>query len=236
MSGDYQISYRFFANSDHPLPVVLHFDPETFRLILPEDSPRPDWTQLGHRRCPNCPLDDRTTHCPSALGIAMFLPAFANRVSHEKAVIEVETPVRTFVANTTFQTGMAALIGLVCATSGCPLTRFLRPMARYHTPFADEKETLTRSFAIWLLGRYIAQQQQGSDEALSLQGLKDNYAELSAMNLALSNRMRDSVNRDAALNAVVILDLFAQIAPINIDGDFEDIADLYVVEDDQVIT
>jgi len=235
MSDAYQISYRFFANSDHPLPVVLRFDAKTFRLILPPDSPRPDWTLLGHRRCPNCPLDDNSVHCPSALGIAMFLPAFANRVSHEKAVIEVETPVRTFVANTTFQTGMAALIGLVCATSGCPLTRFLRPMARYHTPFADEKETLTRSFAIWLLGRYIARQQQGGDEALSLQGLKDHYAELSAMNLALSNRMRDSVNRDAALNAVVILDLFAQIAPINIDGDFEDIADLYMVEDDDII-
>lgn len=232
MSNAYQISYRFFANSDHPLPVVLQFYPKTFRLILPGDSPRPDWTHLKHRRCPNCPLDETTPYCPSALGIAMFLPAFANRISYEKAVIEVETPIRTFVANTTFQTGMAALIGLVCATSGCPLTRFLRPMARYHTPFADEKETLARSFAIWLLGRYIARQQKGGDEPLSLEELKRHYGELSAMNLALSNRIRDSVNRDAALNAVVILDLFAQIAPVNIDGDFEDIADLYVVEDD----
>jgi len=231
MTIPYQITYRFFANSEHPVPVELHFAPDTFRLLLPADSPRPDWTLLGHRRCPNCPLDDKETYCPSALGIAVFLPAFANRISHEKAVIEVETPVRTFVANTTFQTGMSALIGLVCATSGCPLTRFLRPMARYHTPFADEKETLSRSFAIWLLGRYIANKNQGGSEPVSLEGLKNNYAALSEMNLALSNRIRDSVNRDAALNAVVILDLFAQIAPVNIDGDFEDIADLYVVEE-----
>ncbi len=226
-----RITYRFFASTDHPLSVDLAFDAKTYRLAVPDSSPRPEWARLGNNRCPNCPLSNDCEYCPSALGIAMFLPLFQSRVSHEKAVIEVETPQRTIVSKSTFQTGMASLIGLVCATSGCPLTKFLRPMARFHTPFSDEQETLYRSFSSWLLMSYVQQKLGGGDGAVSLEGLKRNYQELSVMNSCLAERLRKGVTRDAALNAVIILDLFAQIAPDNIDGGFEDILGAFTVED-----
>lgn len=226
-----KITYRFFAGTDAPSTVELNFDAATFRLVIPEGSPAPDWTRLAHQRCPNCSLPEGTSHCPSAQGIAMFLPLFSRRVSHEKTVIEVENGHRTIVSKSTFQTGMASLMGLVCATSGCPLTKFLRPMARFHLPFADEQETLFRSFAAWLLMSVVKQRQHGGTEPVSLDGLKDKYQQLSVMNTCLGNRIRNSVVRDAALNAVIILDLFAQIAPDNIDGDFEDILGAFVVED-----
>ena len=226
-----KITYRFFASTDKALSVDLAFDAKTYQLVIPDSSPRPPWTKLENNRCPNCPLPTDCAHCPSALGIALFLPLFEARVSHEKAVIEVETPHRTIVAKTTFQSGMASLIGLICATSGCPLTRFLRPMARFHTPFSEEQETLYRSFSSWLLMAYMRQKLNGGSEAITLDGLKRNYQDLSVMNACLAERLRKGVTRDAALNAVIILDLFAQIAPDNIDGGFEDILDAFTVED-----
>ena len=227
-----RITYRFFAASNATLTVEMFFEKKTFRLTLPEGSPHPDWAKLAFNRCPNCTLPKDAAYCPAALGIANFLPAFESRVSHEKAVIEVESGHRTIVSKSTFQTGMASMIGLVCATSGCPLTKFLRPMARFHLPFADEQETLFRSFATWLLMSLVRQRSTGDAEPITLEGLKDNYRALSVMNTCLGNRIRNSVSRDAALNAVVILDLFAQIAPDNIDGDFEDIMEAFVVEEE----
>jgi hypothetical protein len=225
-----RITYRFFVTTDSPLAVDLLFDKNTFRIVIPEDAARPEWARLGNNRCPNCPEANGCDYCPAALAIAQFLPLFENRVSHEKTVVEVETSARTIVSKTTFQTGMASLIGLVCATSGCPLTKFLRPMARFHTPFADEQETLFRSFSSWLLMSYVQRQLAGGEGLITLEGLKRNYQELSVMNSCLAERLRKGVKRDAALNAVIILDLFAQIAPDNIDGGFEDILDAFKVE------
>jgi hypothetical protein len=225
------INYRFFAGGDERLDVALRFDERTFKLHIPDDAPSPAWTRLDCNRCPNCTLADDSEFCPAARAIAMFLPQFEGRVSYEKAVIEVETPNRTILTKATFQTGMASLIGLVCATSGCPRTQFLRPMARFHLPFADETETLFRSFATWLLMAFVKQRTEGGDEVLSLEGLKRNYQEISVVNASLAERLRRTATRDAALNAVIILDLFAQIAPDNIDSGFADILPALVVED-----
>lgn len=227
-----KIAYRFFSGAQAPLAIDLHFDRKTFRLDIPPEAPKPEWAKLSHRQCPNCTLSDDCAYCPAALGIAMFLPHFKDSVSHAKAVVEVDTDNRTIVAKTTMQSGLGSLIGLVCATSGCPLTRFLRPMARFHLPFADEQETLFRSFSSWLLSAIVQQRMTGAETPVTLDGLKEHYQNLSVMNSHLAERMRNSVSRDALLNAVIILDLFAQIAPDNIDGGFEDIMDAFTVEED----
>jgi hypothetical protein len=225
------ISYTFFTAGQADIAVVLRFEARTHQLQLPTDSPRPDWARLSCHRCPNCPLADTEQWCPAALGLATILPDFAGRVSHERAVVEVGTTNRTVVAKTTLQSGLASLIGLICATSGCPMTKFLRPMARFHLPFADEQETLFRSFASWLLADYVRNHQAGNSARVSLDGLKRHYEDVSLVNASLAERLRTVATRDALLNAVVILDLFAQIAPANIDGDFEDILSALELED-----
>jgi hypothetical protein len=225
------IRYTFFTAGRPDLTVGLLFDSRTHRLLLAADAPRPDWARLDCHRCPNCTLDNGEDWCPAALGLATILPDFSGRLSHEAAVIEVGTANRTVVTKTTLQAGLASLMGLICATSGCPLTKFLRPMARFHLPFADEQETLFRSFSTWLLTNYVSSRLSDSGEPLSLQGLKRRYEALSLVNGSLAERLRTVATRDALLNAVVILDLFAQIAPANIDGDFEDILPILEIED-----
>ena len=225
------ITYTFFTGGQPDIAINLRFDPKTFRLEIGDDAPRPDWARLSCNKCPNCPLGANEQWCPAALGLAAVLPDFAGRVSHERAVVEVRTSNRTVVTKTTLQTGLASLMGLICATSGCPMTKFLRPMARFHLPFADEQETLFRSFSTWLLAEHVRNQMAGIDAKSSLEDLKHHYEEMSVVNSSLAERLRAVATRDAVLNAVIILDLFAQIAPANIDGDFEDIVAALDVED-----
>ena len=225
------VAYRFFASQNERLSVELQFDEHTYRAVLPETASYPDWARLDFERCPNCNLPDGA-YCPAAAVLAQFLPLFETRISYEKAVVEVETPTRTVVSKTTFQHGMAALIGLAMAASGCPRTRFLRPMARTHLPFATDQETVFRALAVHLLGQYVATGNGGVPVSLSFSALKENYQELSKVNTAMSERIRAAIKRDAAVNAVIILESFALIAPENIDYGFEDIQDLFVVEED----
>ncbi len=226
------ITYRFTPVSSDVVVVPLRFDRRTYRLQVSAADPPPDWTRLDCHRCSNCTLDAAVVaSCPTALGLAAFLPSFTATHSYDKAVVQVETPNRTMTADTTMQAGLASLMGLVSATSGCPHTRFLRPMARLHLPFADERETLIRSFSSWLLTAYMAQRLSGRHLPPSLDGLKLHYEKISTVNAHLAQRLRTVATRDATLNAIIILDVFAQIAPANIDGDMEDILDCLVIEE-----
>lgn len=225
------VIYRFFATDNERLTVDLNFDEKTHRIVPPEGMVFPDWAKLDFERCPNCNLPDQA-YCPAATALAQFLPQFESKVSYEKAVVEVETPSRTMVSKTTFQHGMAALIGLAMASSGCPRTRFLRPMARTHLPFATDQETVFRALAMFLLGQYVAAGKSGAPVSLSFAALKESYLQLSKVNNAMAERIRAAIKRDAVVNAVIILESFTLIAPENIDFGFEDIQELFVVEED----
>jgi hypothetical protein len=224
------ITYRFFSSEADKIVVDLKFDDSTFLLQVPNEVPLPEWTHLAYERCINCPLPDETKYCPAAVALAIFLPKFMNKTSYEKAVVEVDTPNRIIVSKSTFQAGMASLVGLACATSGCPRTRFLRPMSRFHLPFSDERETVFRSLSAHLLGLYVAAKMAGKQPNLALDQFQADYFQLSIVNGALAERLRSAVKRDAAVNAVVILDSFAQITPENIESGFADILQCFSVE------
>lgn len=224
------ISYRFFAPKEAKVQIDLDFDDRTYKLQINEAGARPDWAKLANNKCSNCPLGDDVEWCPAALAIAQFLPAFKTKFSYEKTIVEVETPTRTVVTKATFQTGIASLLGLTCATSGCPHTKFLRPLARFHLPFATEQETVFRSLSAYLLMQYKKNHDNGEQKAPTFDDLNNAYATLSIVNSFLAERLRDAVERDAALNAVMILDGFALITPENTDGSFLDLEDVFLVE------
>lgn len=146
-------------------------------------------------------------------------------------MVEVDTPMRSIVSKSTFQAGLASLLGLVCATSGCARTKFLRPLARFHLPFANEQETVFRALSASLLMQYVENAKSGTNKPITFDQLNDNYANLSIVNSHLAKRINDGVERDAALNAVVILDSLAMITPENTDGSFIDLEDVFVLEE-----
>jgi hypothetical protein len=224
------VNYSFKPTTGKIINVDLTFDDEHYRMKIGRGASRPKWARLNHHKCSNCPLKPDVKWCPAAVAMAQFIPKFSHFLSHDEVSVEVEMPGRTISTKTTFQMGLASLVGLVLATSGCPRTEFLRPMARFHLPFASEQETVFRSLATHLLGIYVENQLHGKKQAINFDRLKNDYAEIATVNGQLTERLRDAVERDAALNAVIVLDTLAMITPENPDGTFDDIEGVFNTE------
>lgn len=88
----------------------------------------------------------------------------------------------------------------------------LRPMARFHTPFASRQETIYRSASTYLLGQYFLRN-RGESTDLDMLGLQEAYGKIHAVNVGISRRLRHVSEGDANLNALVLLDLLAQEMP-----------------------
>ena len=219
------ITYRFHL--DHGVEeITLHFDPATFALQDDVDKPPADWARLGFYQCPHCPLDPaETPYCPFARGLSGFVERFDAFHSFDEAVIEVATESRTVAAHKPLQDGMASLMGLIGATSGCPHLAFFRPMARFHLPFARDDETLYRVFSMYLLGRYLAEDALAAGCLDGLSALTDAAIEV---NRAMADRVRAAFNRDVVVNAVIILDMFARAVPFVIEEGLSDLRAFFV--------
>lgn len=211
---EHYVIYRFFAADNEKIEVRLDFDATTLELLPVTGQPMPDWARLDRHACPDCSCSRDCHFCPTALALARFLGSFDTRFSYEKAVVEIETPQRVVLSKGSFQAGMASLLAVVCATSGCPATRFLRPQVRFLLPFSDGKEALFRIVSTYLLSLLVQNEEAtliGLDEA------KARYALLRRVMANLADRLRPVVRRHASLNADSLLAAFGEIASIDFD-------------------
>ena len=121
------ISYRFDPESGPHAQFDLELDPDPLALP-PAEGDLPEWTALEFKQCPNCPLDsDEYSQCPSAAHLPRLIQSFNHLVSHDQVRVEVVTAERTFLQTVSMQKGIGTLMGLIMATSGCPITAFFRP-------------------------------------------------------------------------------------------------------------
>lgn len=211
------LTYVFTFADGRDAQLELRFD-ESMRLQQHEPAP---WTQLTFHRCPHCRLSDNVSHCPFATGLAPFLAPFDDVDSFERVRVMVLSPQRTVAAERAVQHGLASLIGLIGATSGCPGLEFFRPMARFHLPFASEQETLVRAFSMHLLEDWI------SGRAVSLDDLAADYDVAARVNRAMADRVRAAFRRDAVVNALVSLDAYAQAVPFVIEEKLAELAFIF---------
>ncbi|QNM97857.1 DUF6901 family protein [Chitinimonas koreensis] len=187
----------------------------------------PGWTRLEQHQCPNCPLTPgEAPHCPMALQFVELVRLSHALPSFAALQVEVETAQRTVSKETSVQRAFSSLMGLLAATSDCPRTRFLRPMAHFHLPFASIEETIYRATATFLLARYFGQQ-AGRPQDWSLDALKAAYRELQMVNRSMANRLRSACELDGAVNALVILDVLAKTLPGSIDDALEEIRPMF---------
>lgn len=210
------ITYRFHWEDDREWTYAVHF-PEPGEAVadaaLPEGAP---WAALDFHQCPFCPLRaDRSPACPAAVALARLLENCHGLDSYEAVNLEVITRERTVSRRTTVQQGLAALFGLVIGTSGCPKTAFFRPMAHFHLPLASPRETLYRAASSYLLAQYF-RQLKGETPDWELKGLVRHYADMQVLNRHLAFRLRDATQTDAAVNAIILLDVLAKGFPPDI--------------------
>lgn len=178
--------YRLLGTDEHPreseTDIAIHVDPEHQHIQVSDSFTPPEWTRLDYRQCSHCPLDpSEHTYCPVALNLAWVLPDELPGRSHDPLVLEVETPQRSYHAETTLQRALSSLFGLVAALSDCPHTRFLRPVAVFHLPLSTHTETMVRVIGFQLLERYI-RNRQDPEVAVDLDGLEQRYSNLKELN------------------------------------------------------
>jgi hypothetical protein len=221
------IQYRFGFPGGREKNFKLRLDPKTWEAVEATPPSPPAWTVLTSHQCPNCPIDplDRPL-CPAALGLSRVLDGFVNLDAYAPVQVEVTTTDRTFTAKLPVQKALSSLAGFIMATSGCPRTAFLRPMARFHLPFASDDETLYRATSMYLLAQHF-RQKAGEAPDYELDGLADRYRELQTVNTAMTERLREAYGRGAAAQAIGKLELFTHNLPFDIRSELARLRQLF---------
>ncbi|MFO7784507.1 MAG: DUF6901 family protein [Thermodesulfobacteriota bacterium] len=215
--------YRFNFEDGSSKYIPIHLEADSLRYI-PQREVTPDpWTRLEFHRCSNCSFDaENVPHCPIALSIKELISEFRERVSYEKAQVYVETRERTYYENTTMQRGLSSILGILMVSSGCPVMDKLRPMVRFHLPFPSIMETTFRTTSAYLLGQFFLMK-RGRTADFTFHGLAEIYRNVKLVNRAMASRIRALSMKDASVNALILLDLFAVDVPMSIEDQIADL-------------
>ncbi len=163
------------------------------------------WTKLDCQQCSNCPLKlTEHCHCPAAVDLEGIIPIFQKLFSCQKVMVEVRTPRRTYLKHCDVQTGLASLLGLVMATSACPILSRLKGLAYFHLPFASVEETAFRTTSAYLLSQHF-RYKEGREPDQELTGLVDFYKQLRILDECFKKRLEVTAVQDASMNALVSL-------------------------------
>jgi hypothetical protein len=220
--------YTFRLDNGVTKTFVVQLERDNLHLVGLSREPPPDWARLEAFRCPHCPLDPaHTTHCPVAASLTDLVSFFRDSLSHQTVDLLIETEERSFGKRTSLQAGVASLLGIYMVTSGCPVMGRLKPMVRFHLPFATLEETKYRAISMYLVAQYV-RQRKGLTPDWSLQGLVKIYDDIGLVNQNVAERLQALDVRDAQLNAIAILGSFAQFTAMSIDyGALDDLDALF---------
>lgn len=218
--------YRFRFDSGPEKDFSIQLEADSLQLLLNGNLKKPEWTRLKYHQCENCPLDDSVEYCPVAVNLSSLVESFQDSISFEKTKVTVETRERTFVKDTTLQKGLSALIGIYMVTSNCPVMDKLRPMVRFHLPFATSRETIYRAVTMYLLAQFFTMR-RGGEPDWEMKNLAEIYKAVSVVNKGISQRISNASNKDANVNAVVILHSVGESLPYVIESGLNDIEPLF---------
>ncbi len=216
------IRYRLSLPEGRSEEFDVRLNAETMTPAQPRPSEVPSWVRLDYHQCSNCPWTvDEHPDCPLALSLLPVVGRLAGLPSYAETRVEVHTEQRTVCADTLAQEAVSSLIGLLIATSGCPHTTFLKPMARFHLPLASPDETVYRVVSMYALSRYFLDGVQDLDRSFS--GLLQRYEAMRQVNQAIAERLRFAGEEDSTLNAIILLDLLAQALPVSIEDSLDEL-------------
>jgi len=228
MNEPLRIRYRFDLPDGTQKTLEFGFDPTTFMLQNPAPADPPFWTELRFNQCANCPLNEQDhPHCPAALQMAAALEPLKALVSFDTVGVTVLQFERKVYAETSVQQAMSSVFGLIMATSGCPWTDRLRPMARFHVPFAGDTETLYRSVSMYLLAQQFMPREKRVADAGGFAALEDLYRNLHVVNRDMSRRLGAAATTDPARNALALLDSFTLLLPAALERSLDELQPLF---------
>jgi hypothetical protein len=191
---DNNITYLFQLSSG----TEVRFDVALNRP--PASGELPDWTLLERDQCPHCPLRAGSgARCPAAADLAHVVPKFAHLASFENVLVRVIHARFEAHKRTDAQTALSALMGLILATSGCPILNRMRPLAHMHLPFATQTELVYRLASMHVFGCFL------DGVKADLADLRKLFDDIDKLNRAFATRIKRAIQRDANINALVML-------------------------------
>jgi hypothetical protein len=203
------INYRFTFKDGSHRELEVRLDSRTLHIHGATPTPAAAWTRLESDRCANCPLDPaRHTHCPIAAHLVQPLEFFGTFVSYTNVDTVIQTAERTYIRHAALQDAARSLMGIYMVSSGCPIMEKLKPMVRFHLPFATIEETTSRAVSMYLTAQYL-RQRHGLLPDWELTGLAKMYDQVSRLNISFARRIRRAMAEDAGINAIGILDILA---------------------------
>jgi len=153
--------------------------------------------------------------------------SFKNIISIEPVNATLTTSERTINKECSIQAAVASITGILMSTCGCPVFSNLKPMVRFHLPFASLEETEFRVFSMYLLAQYLRGRKNLSQDH-SLQTLKQLYDEIQKINLLAAHKIQELERSDATINGLVILNSFSQLVSFDLeDNDLTSLENLF---------
>lgn len=221
-----RILYRFQSEDGSERSFETALDGKTLELKNDTAPNLPAWTKLSFNQCENCPLSDKTEHCPVAANLSSLIEAFKFSTSYESVFVVVETPERSYAKQTTVQNALSSLMGIYMVVSNCPILDKLRPMVRFHLPFASATETVYRSVTMYLLAQFF-KKQKGETPDWELERLVEIYKEVAKVNKGMWNRLSAASSFDANVNALIVLNTFGDALRFSIKKGLDDLEKLF---------
>jgi len=221
MSDMLTFDYEFTFQSGRKSRFQIRLNSRTLEYIQPGNRMTPEWTKLENHQCENCTLNpSEHPFCPIALNLVDILPEFIDIFSYEETDVVVKSEQRTYSARVPVQQGLSSMLGIYMVSSGCPILTHLKPMVRFHLPFASVEETIYRSVSTYLLRQYF-RHMRGEEADWNLKDLVQLYTEIQQVNMDMAERLRSIPAKDANINALIVLDIFAREMPSNIEESLE---------------
>ncbi len=223
MADRIKITYEFKLNGGVAKKIDIHLNKEMLALMREKADTPPDWAKLEFQQCSNCPLNTTISrYCPIAANLADIVPEFRDVTGPDRATVAVLVKERAYVKECSMQEGLSPLLGIIMSTSGCPIMEPLKPMVRYHLPFASLDETVFRMISMYLMAQFL-RGRSGKKPEWSLDGLMRIYGEVKKVNKDFGVRMRAAAKSDANIHALVKLNVFAVMVPIEAEKTLQEI-------------
>ena len=210
-------SYRFVFENGEEKTFEIALDSSSLNIIRGENILNPNWTLRKEFGCEimECPLKD-SDHCHIAVNLQNVIDFFSDIPSYEKVKIYVSSPERDYFKDTSVQHGVGSILGILMVSSGCPVLGKLKPLVRHHLPFASIEETEFRVFSMYLLAQLL-KYRKGEKPDWDLDGLKKLYEDIRKINQNVATKIADLEHKDASINAIIVLNNFADSVTFSID-------------------
>ena len=212
--------YRFRFDDGEEQVIRIALDAKTLARLEPALPGNPEPSMMGFCQSASCPRrNSEQPTCPAVVGLDDVMKVFASHQVKEEVEVSIETDARTYAKRTTLQQGLTSLLGIFMVTSGCAVMSKLKPMVRFHLPFATLEETQYRVISMYLLAQYFVARQGGRPD-WKLQDLVAMYKDLQSVNEYFVKRMtQQKKHEDPGINALVLLQAFSYAIAFAVDKD-----------------